>query len=62
MELTPEQAREVARLRRQWPQAEVVLHHREHDLILEVRRAGHTVTLRRFGDDGSVVTPGALAA
>jgi hypothetical protein len=31
-----------------------VLHHRPHDLILEVQRGGHAVTIRRFADDGSV--------
>jgi hypothetical protein len=62
MELTTEQAREVARLRRRWPRADVVLHHRADDLILEVRREGHTVALRRFGADGTVGVPAALAA
>jgi hypothetical protein len=54
MELTIDQAREVARLRRRWPEAEVVLHHREHDLILEMRRGRRAVAVERFGDDGTV--------
>ncbi len=54
LELTLDQAREVARLRRAHPGAEVVLHHRAHDLIVEVQRRGHTVALARFGADGSV--------
>jgi hypothetical protein len=62
MELTIEQAREVARLRRQWPRGAVVLHHREHDLIVEVRRGDQTVALRRFGADGSVGAQRPIAA
>jgi hypothetical protein len=54
LELTPDQAREIARLRRRYADAQVVLHHRPHDLILEVQRGGHAVTIRRFADDGSV--------
>jgi hypothetical protein len=54
MELTIEQAREVARLRRRWPTAEVVLHHRENDLIVELRRGRQTIALERFGTDGTV--------
>ena len=62
MELTLPQAREIARLRRRHPGADVVVHHRAHDLIVEVRDRRRTLTLRRLGDDGSVVRPQALAA
>jgi hypothetical protein len=54
MELTIDQAREVARLRRRWPAAQVVLHHREHDLIVELRRGRRIVAIERFGADGTV--------
>lgn len=54
MELTLPQAREIARLRRRHPHADVVLHHRAHDLIVELRDDGHTLALTRFGEDGSV--------
>jgi ABC-type protease/lipase transport system fused ATPase/permease subunit len=54
MELTIDQAREVARLRRRFPAAEVVVHHRPHDLIVELRRGRRTVALERFAADGSV--------
>jgi hypothetical protein len=54
MELTLDQAREVARLRRRWPDGDVVLHHRERDLILEVRRGSRAVAIERFGADGTV--------
>ncbi|HEU4657183.1 MAG TPA: hypothetical protein VFR97_06640 [Capillimicrobium sp.] len=62
MELTVEQAREIARLRRRHPGADVVLHRRAHDLIVEIRHRGRTVTLTRLGEDGSVDRPDALAA
>jgi hypothetical protein len=62
MELTLDQAREVARLRRRWPSAEVVLHHRAHGLIVELRRHGRTVEIRRFAVDGSVAAEQPIAA
>lgn len=64
MELTLPQAREIARLRRRHPDADVVLHHRAHDLIVELRRKDRIVALTRLGDDGSVARqdPLALAA
>ena len=62
MELTLDQAREVARLRRRWPSAEVVLYHRAHDLIVELRRHGRTVEIRRFAGDGSVAAEQPIAA
>ena len=61
MELTVDQAREIARLRRCHPGASVVVHHREHDLIVEVRHRDRTLALRRLSDDGAVAGPQALA-
>lgn len=54
LELTLDQAREIARLRRTYADGQVVLHHRPHDLIVEVQRDGHAVALERFADDGTV--------
>ena len=53
-ELTIDQAREIARLRRRYADGQVVLHHRTDDLIVEVQRHGHAVAIRRFAADGSV--------
>jgi hypothetical protein len=54
LELTIDQAREIARLRRRYGDAEMVLHHRPHDLIVEVQRDGHAVAIKRFAEDGTV--------
>jgi hypothetical protein len=54
LELTIDQAREIARLRRRYADAQVVLHHRPTDLIVEVQRHGHAVAIKRFADDGTV--------
>jgi hypothetical protein len=54
MELTLDQAREIARLRRRHRDARLVVHERDHDVIVEVRDGSHLVRLHRFGDDGSV--------
>jgi hypothetical protein len=56
MELTLDQAREIARLRRRYRDARLVVHERDHDVIVEVRDRGHVVRLERFADDGSVGT------
>jgi len=56
-EITLDQARAIARLRRRHPGSEVVVHDRPHDLILEVRRGRRIVALERFGADGSVSGP-----
>jgi hypothetical protein len=47
-ELTLEQAREIHRLRRRHPGAEVRVHERPWGILVEVRRHGHVVTLERF--------------
>jgi hypothetical protein len=54
MELTLDQAREIARLRRHYRDARLVVHERDHDVIVEVREGSRLVRLHRFGDDGSV--------
>jgi hypothetical protein len=54
MELTLDQAREIGRLRRRYRDARLVVHERDHDVIVEVRDRGRLVRLHRFGDDGSV--------
>lgn len=47
-ELTLEQAREIHRLRRRHPGAEVRVHERPWGVLVELRRHGHVVTLERF--------------
>jgi hypothetical protein len=47
-ELTIEQVREIARLRRRHPGAELLVHHKPWGLIVEARRGGHAVELERF--------------
>jgi hypothetical protein len=54
-ELTLEQAREIALLRRRHPGAEVRVHERQWGVLLEVRRHGHAVVLERFEYGGAVV-------
>ena len=60
-EITLDQARAVARLRRRHPGCAVVVHDRPHDLILEVRDGRRIVALERLGADGSVSGPQPLA-
>ncbi|MBX5443219.1 MAG: hypothetical protein IRZ32_17035 [Solirubrobacteraceae bacterium] len=61
MELTLDQAREIARLRRRHPGARLVVHERDADVIVEVRRRGHTIAVRRFAGDGSTQAEEPLA-
>jgi hypothetical protein len=63
-ELTVEQMREIAHLRRRHAQAELLVHHKPWGLIVEARRSGHTVELERFDWDGGVAPdqPIAVAA
>ena len=56
-EITLDQARAIARLRRRHPGCDVVVHDRPHDLILEVRDGRRIVALERLGEDGSVSGP-----
>ena len=53
-ELTLRQVREIARIRRRHPGADVYVHRRSWGLIVEARRRGRTVELERFGWDGSL--------
>jgi hypothetical protein len=54
-ELTLEQAREIALLRRRHPGAELRVHERAWGVLVEVRRNGHAVRLERFEFGGAVV-------
>jgi hypothetical protein len=54
-ELTLEQAREIALLRRRHPGAELRVHERPWGILVEVRRHGHVVALERFEWGGAVV-------
>lgn len=54
-ELTLGQAREIARLRRRHPGAEVCTHQRPWGVIVEVRRGTRVVALRRFDFGGEVL-------
>jgi hypothetical protein len=53
-ELTIEQAREIARLRRRHPRADLVVHHKPWGIIVEARRCGHAIELARFDWTGAV--------
>jgi hypothetical protein len=53
-ELTVDQMREIVRLRRRHPRAELLVHHRPWGLIVEARRRGHAVELERFDWTGAV--------
>ena len=55
IELTNEQARTIARIRRRGPDAEVRTHQRAWGVIIEVRRYGRTVYLAGFDGDGGVL-------
>jgi hypothetical protein len=54
LELTTEQARRIARLRRRWPQAEVRVHRRSWGIIVEVRADGRTLALTRLDGTGAI--------
>ena len=53
-ELTLEQTREIVRLRRRHPRAEVIVHPKPWGIIVEARRSGHAVELERFDWTGAV--------
>ena len=63
-ELTIEQTREIVRLRRRHPRAELIVHPKPWGIIVEARRRGHAVELERFDWGGAVAPdrPIALAA
>jgi hypothetical protein len=54
LELTIDQARLIARLRRRWPGADVRAHQRPWGVIVEVRRAGRTVALTALDGEGGI--------
>ena len=54
-ELTLEQAREIALLRRRHPGATLRVHERAWGVLVEVRRDSHTVKLERFEFGGVTV-------
>jgi hypothetical protein len=54
-ELTMRQMREIVLLRRRHPRAEVLVHQKPWGIIVEARRRGHVVELRRFDWTGAVM-------
>ena len=54
LELTTDQARIIARLRRRWPGAELRIHERTWGLIVEVRDGDRTISLTRLDGGGGV--------
>ena len=52
-ELTIDQAREIVRLRRRHPDAELRVHEKDWGVIVEARRHGHAIELERFAYDGA---------
>ena len=54
-ELTMRQMREIVLLRRRHPRADVLVHQKPWGIIVEARRRGHVVELRRFDCNGAVM-------
>jgi hypothetical protein len=54
-ELTLQQAREIARLRRRHPGAQLLVHQRPWGVIVEARRGSRTVELERFDFNGATM-------
>jgi hypothetical protein len=54
LELTIDQARMIARLRRRWPDADVRAHQRPWGVIVEVRRDGRTISLTALDGEGGI--------
>jgi hypothetical protein len=53
-ELTIDQMREIVRLRRRHPRADVIVHPKPWGIIVEARRSGHAVELKGFDWTGAV--------
>jgi len=53
-ELTLDQMREIVRLRRRHPRAEVVVHPKPWGIVVEARRQGHAIELEGFDWSGAV--------
>jgi hypothetical protein len=60
-ELTIDQMREIVRLRRRHPRADVLVHQKPWGLIVEARRSGHTIELERFDWTGAVLADQQIA-
>ena len=54
LELTTDQARLIARLRRKWPQAELRVHQRPWGVIVEVQVDGRTISLTALDGSGGM--------
>jgi hypothetical protein len=54
LELTTDQARLIARLRRKWPQADVRAHQRPWGVIVEVRDGDRTLSLTALDGSGGI--------
>jgi hypothetical protein len=54
LELTTEQTRLIARLRRRWPNAEVRVHQRSWGVIVEVRDGDRTLSLTALDGTGGI--------
>jgi hypothetical protein len=54
LELTTDQARLIARLRRKWPRADVRVHDRAWGVIVEVRDGERTLSLTALDGSGGI--------
>jgi hypothetical protein len=54
LELTTDQARLIARMRREWPQADVRVHQRTWGVIVEVRDGDRTLSLTALDGSGGI--------
>jgi hypothetical protein len=54
LELTTDQARLIARLRRRWPEAQFRLHQRPWGVIVEVHADGRTIALTALDGSGGI--------
>jgi hypothetical protein len=54
LELTTDQARLIARMRRKWPQADVRVHQRGWGVIVEVRDGDRTLSLTALDGSGGI--------
>jgi hypothetical protein len=54
LELTTDQARLIARLRRKWPQADLRVHQRAWGVIVEVRDGDRTLSLMALDGSGGI--------
>lgn len=60
-ELTPRQARDIAELRTRHPGADLRVHEKPWGVIVEVRRLGRALELRRFDWSGRSVADQVVA-